>query len=50
MIKNDLGDIALAGKVNGNIMEPMLVIPRKMVEFQDPNIAAPLTLLTKAIV
>lgn len=48
MIKNDLGDIALAGKVNGNVMEPTLVIPRKMVEFQDPNIAAPLTLLTKA--
>jgi acyl-CoA reductase-like NAD-dependent aldehyde dehydrogenase len=29
-------------------MEPMLVIPRKRIEFSNPNIGAPLTLLTKA--
>jgi acyl-CoA reductase-like NAD-dependent aldehyde dehydrogenase len=48
MVKSDLGETALAGKVQGNLMEPMLVIPRKRLEFSNPNIGAPLTLLTKA--
>ncbi len=48
MVKSDLGETALAGKVQGNVMEPMLVIPRKRIEFSNPNIGAPLTLLTKA--
>ena len=48
MVKSDLGETALAGKVQGNVMEPMLVIPRKRIEFQNPNIGAPLTLLAKA--
>ena len=47
-VKSDLGEVAMGGKIDGNVMSPTLVIPEKKIGLTNTDIGAPLTLLMEA--